>query len=107
MKTRTKQLAERHAILVQQCCAERHLLTKQAQAVQQDLSVANWAWLVIGKVRQYPALSIAGLALSVSLAATLKPRRLFALAKNAFVGWQLVQRVLPLVKNLIQPPNQS
>lgn len=107
MKTRSLHLSERHAVLVQQCRAERQLLTEQTQALQQGLSMANWAWLALGKVRQYPALSAASLVLTATLAATLKPRRLFALAKNVYVGWQLAQRVLPLLKNLTQRSNPN
>jgi hypothetical protein len=107
MKTHTTQLSERRILLVQQCRAERQLLTEQAHTLQQGLTMVNCAWLVLGKVRQYPALCMAGLALSATLAATLKPRRLFALAKNAYVGWQLAQRVLPLIKNLMQSRKQT
>lgn len=99
-------LAQRHAVLVQRIRAERRLLCEQVQSLQQGLRVANWTWLAIGKMRQYPALSAAGLALSATLAVTIKPRRLFALAKNAYLGWQLAQRVLPLIKNLRQQGSQ-
>lgn len=107
MNSRSQQLAQRRAQLVQRIHAEREFLRQQASAIQQDLRWADYAWRLLGAARETPWLSAVAASAGAALLIKIKPRRLLWLAKKAYAGWRLIQRATPILRQLLQTPSTN
>lgn len=97
MSRTTEQLAQRRQQLLLESAAIREDFSAQGQMLRRSLATIDTGISVFNRIKRQPAL-MAGIVFGVVL---LKPQRLLKNAQTAFMMWNNVQRLLPIVQPLL------
>ncbi|MFZ6770728.1 YqjK family protein [Undibacterium sp. Di26W] len=102
MAKRQEKLAQKRQALLLKIQAQRSLMTIYGTEIRQSLNLVDMASDLFGKMgdsaRRRPIVSI----IITAVVMVLKPKRAFAVAKSALMGWQIWQSLSSLVKHLRQ-----